>query len=71
MPQFQYQATTPHGKIIEGVREAGEERAVVAWLHKQGYIPLSVAPPAPPGSGLRAELGVSAGFAVERPHHPA
>ncbi len=45
MPQFQYQATTPQGKIIEGVREAGEERAVVAWLHKQGYIPLSVALP--------------------------
>ena len=47
MPQFQYQATTPHGQLIEGVREAEEERAVVAWLHTQGYIPLNVA--LPPG----------------------
>ena len=45
MPQFQYQATTPQGKIIEGVMEAGEERAVVTWLHEQGYLPLSVALP--------------------------
>ena len=45
MPQFQYQATTPQGQLIEGVREAEEERAVVAWLHTQGYIPLNVAPP--------------------------
>ena len=45
MPQFQYQATTPQGQLIEGVREAAEERAVVAWLHTQGYIPLNVAPP--------------------------
>ena len=45
MPQFQYQATTPQGKIIEGVMEAGEERAVVTWLHEQGYLPLNVALP--------------------------
>ena len=45
MPQFQYQATTPQGQLIEGVREAEEERAVVAWLHTQGYIPLNVALP--------------------------
>ena len=45
MPQFQYQATTPQGQLIEGVREAAEERAVVAWLHTQGYIPLNVALP--------------------------
>jgi type II secretory pathway component PulF len=37
MPQFHYQATTPQGKIIEGVMEAGEERTVVARLHDQGY----------------------------------
>ena len=48
MPQFQYQATTPQGKTIEGVMEAGEERAVVAWLHEQGYLPLQVALPGPP-----------------------
>ena len=40
MTQFQYQATTPDGKTIEGVMEAGEERVVVAWLQEQGYLPL-------------------------------
>ncbi len=51
MPHFQYQATTPQGKVIEGVMEAGEERAVVAWLHDQGYIPLRVSLPAKPRAG--------------------
>ncbi|MBI3302404.1 MAG: type II secretion system F family protein [Deltaproteobacteria bacterium] len=45
MPQFHYQATTPQGKVIEGVMEAGEERVVVARLHEQGYLPLRVALP--------------------------
>jgi len=45
MPQFHYQATTPQGKIIEGVMEAGEEKVVVARLHDQGYLPLRVALP--------------------------
>ena len=48
MPHFHYQATTPQGKMIEGVMEAGEERAVVARLHDQGYIPLRVSLPAKP-----------------------
>lgn len=42
MPQFHYQATTPQGKLIEGVMEAGEERVVVARLHDQGYLPLRI-----------------------------
>ncbi len=45
MPQFHYQATTPQGKIIEGVMEAGEERTVVARLHEQGYLPLQIGLP--------------------------
>jgi len=45
MPQFHYQATTPQGKIIEGVMEAGEERTVVARLHEQGYLPLRIGHP--------------------------
>jgi len=45
MPQFHYQATTPQGKIVEGVMEAGEERVVIARLHDQGYLPLRVAMP--------------------------
>lgn len=45
MPQFHYQATTPQGKLIEGVMEAGEERTVVARLHEQGYLPLQIGQP--------------------------
>ncbi|HXG19109.1 MAG TPA: type II secretion system F family protein [Methylomirabilota bacterium] len=45
MPQFHYQATTPQGKIVEGVMEAGEERTVVARLHDQGYLPLRIGLP--------------------------
>jgi type II secretion system protein F len=42
MPQFHYQATTPQGKMVEGVMEAGEERMVAARLHDQGYLPLRI-----------------------------
>lgn len=45
MAQFYYQATTPQGKLIEGVMEAGEERAVVTRLRDQGYLPLRIRPP--------------------------
>jgi len=45
MPQFHYQATTPQGKIVEGVMEASEERTVVARLHDQGYLPLRIGLP--------------------------
>ena len=44
MPQFQYQATSPQGKIVEGMMEAAEEHAVVARLHDQGYLPLQISP---------------------------
>ncbi|MGE0824459.1 MAG: type II secretion system inner membrane protein GspF [Candidatus Binatia bacterium] len=45
MPQFHYQATTPQGKLVEGVMEAGEERAVAARLQDQGYLPLRIRVP--------------------------
>ncbi len=45
MAQFHYQATTPQGKLIEGVMEAGEERTVVMRLRDQGYLPLRIRPP--------------------------
>lgn len=45
MPQFYYQATTPHGKLVEGMMEAGEERVVISHLHEQGYLPLRVVVP--------------------------
>lgn len=45
MPQFHYQATTPQGKVIEGVMEASEERTVVARLREQGYLPLHIGLP--------------------------
>lgn len=55
MAQFHYQATTPQGKIIEGVMEAGEERTVVARLHEQGYLPLRI--------GLSGQVGVKTSLA--------
>lgn len=58
MPQFHYQATTPQGKIIEGVMEAGEERLVVSRLHDQGYLPLKINLPGP-GTGKTAGQGLS------------
>lgn len=54
MPQFQYQATSPQGKIIEGVMEAGEERTVVARLHDQGYLPLQITQPGQTRTKARA-----------------
>ena len=45
MAQFHYQATTPQGKLIEGIMEAGEERTVVMRLRDQGYLPLRIRPP--------------------------
>ena len=58
MPQFHYQATTPQGKIIEGVMEAGEERLVVSRLHDQGYLPLKINLPGP-DTGKTAGQGLS------------
>ncbi len=58
MPQFHYQATTPQGKIIEGVMEAGAERLVVSRLHDQGYLPLKINLPGP-GTGKTASQGLS------------
>lgn len=45
MPQFYYQATTAHGKLVEGMMEAGEERIVISRLHEQGYLPLRIVVP--------------------------
>ena len=45
MAQFYYQATTPQGKLIEGIMEAGEERTVVMRLRDQGYLHLRIRPP--------------------------
>ena len=54
MPQFHYQATSSQGKMIEGVMEAGEERAVVARLHEQGYLPLQITQPGQTQTKIRA-----------------
>ncbi len=58
MPQFHYQATTPQGKLIAGMMEAGEERVVISRLHEQGYIPLRVALPGQetPRAGMSVSL---------------
>lgn len=45
MAFFQYRATYPSGKLVEGVMEADGERGVVVRLHEMGLIPLRIAAP--------------------------
>lgn len=45
MAVFQYRATDPSGKVIEGIMEADAERGVVSRLHEMGFIPLRIAAP--------------------------
>lgn len=42
MAQFEYHATDPSGKHIEGSMEASDERALVSRLQDMGYLPISV-----------------------------
>lgn len=46
MALFQYRATDPSGKVIEGVMEAEAEHGVVSRLHELGFIPLRIGSPA-------------------------
>ncbi|MGH7965187.1 MAG: type II secretion system F family protein [Candidatus Binatia bacterium] len=70
MSQFHYQATTPQGKVIEGMMEAAEERVVVARLHDQGYLPLRVSLPgqAKPQSAWSLSLPTLPGRGTIRQH---
>lgn len=45
MAFFQYRATDPSGKLVEGIMEAEGERGVVSRLHEMGLIPLNIAIP--------------------------
>lgn len=45
MPEFAYRATDRMGKIVEGLMEASEEKAVVSKLQSMGYIPIKVGSP--------------------------
>ncbi len=40
MPNFEYKATTPEGKIFEGQREERNHSEVINWLQNSGYIPI-------------------------------
>ncbi len=40
MPMFEYKATTPEGKVFEGLREESDQSAVINWLQASGYIPI-------------------------------
>lgn len=42
LAQFQYRATDPQGKIVEGTIEAAEAASVVARLHDRGLIPIRI-----------------------------
>lgn len=45
MAVFQYHATDPSGKVVEGIMEAEAERGVVSRLHEMGFVPLRIAAP--------------------------
>jgi len=45
MAFFQYRATDPSGKLVEGIMEAQGEHGVVARLHEMGLIPLRITAP--------------------------
>jgi len=40
MPMFEYKATTPEGKVLEGQREEADHSAMINWLQASGYIPI-------------------------------
>ncbi len=40
MPMFEYKATTPEGKVLEGQREELDHPAMINWLQSSGYIPI-------------------------------
>jgi general secretion pathway protein F len=44
MGLYLYRALTQDGREVSGSLEYPEERAVLAWLESQGYIPLDIAP---------------------------
>ncbi|MEM7400718.1 MAG: type II secretion system F family protein [Pseudomonadota bacterium] len=37
---FEYKATSPEGKVLEGQREESNQLAVINWLQASGYIPI-------------------------------
>ena len=45
MPIYSYKATDPAGKIVDGVMEATEEKAVATRLQNMGYIPIRIGHP--------------------------
>ena len=50
MAQFQYRASDPQGKIVEGTIDAPEVAGVVARLHDRGLIPIKIGAPGVAGA---------------------
>ncbi|HXH84318.1 MAG TPA: type II secretion system F family protein, partial [Candidatus Tectomicrobia bacterium] len=44
MPVFVYRAADRRGQTVDGVMEAPDERAVVARLQREAYLPIKVTP---------------------------
>ncbi len=58
MLHFEYQATDPAGKLINGIMEAEAEQGVVSKLHEMGYTPLRISLPGEsPTSAIKVHLG--------------
>jgi len=61
MPEFSYKATDRMGKIVEGLMEAPEEKAVINKLQNLGYIPIKIGAPSKSRS-FSLEIDITAFF---------
>ncbi|MFO7986677.1 MAG: type II secretion system F family protein [Desulfatiglandaceae bacterium] len=56
MPVYSYKATDSSGKVFDGTLEAGEEKGVVAELHRMGLIPIRINAQRGAGRSLNADV---------------
>ena len=60
MGMYLYRALTQDGREVSGSLEYAEERAVLAWLESQGYIPVDIVPGHEGAGGPSAASGIPA-----------
>jgi len=60
VPNFSYRALTAEGERVEGLIEAGDEKAAIARLQAQGLMPIEASAAAPPAAS-EGRRGASAG----------
>lgn len=66
MPLYSYKATDPHGKIVQDILDAPDEKAVVTSVQAMGYIPIRIAPSGRGKSLLSMKLSADLGGVFTR-----